>query len=278
MSEIQEKYKILQKYLAELRSIAVAFSGGVDSTFLLKVAHEVLGDQVMAITARSCLFPVRELKEAMDFTQKENIRHVLFDSTEFEIDGFTQNPPNRCYLCKSELMNSICEIAQKHHLDHVVDGSNLDDQSDYRPGMIAIREKGILSPLQIAGLSKQEVRVLSKELELPSWNKPSFACLASRFPYGESITIEKLHKIDQAEQFLIDLGLIQVRVRYHGDLARIETDEAGFRILTSRTQRETIYHAFNEIGFAYTAIDLLGYRTGSMNEPILYKEAHVPNQ
>jgi uncharacterized protein len=184
------------------------------------------------------------------------------------IEGFSQNPLNRCYLCKNELFAKIWAVAREHGIEHVAEGSNTDDTGDYRPGLIAVAEQGVKSPLRYAELAKDEIRALSKDMGLPTWNKQSFACLSSRFPYGESITQKKLEMVDRAEQLLLDMGLKQVRVRHHGNLARIETDEDGFSILANRKNRETIYAQMKQYGFAYIAVDLLGYRTGSMNETI----------
>ena len=262
------KYDQLKKNLFKLGRAAIAFSGGVDSTFLLKTAHGALGDGVIAITARSSSFPERELKEAAAFCEKEGITHVICDSEELDIEGFSHNPVNRCYLCKNELFSKIWAIARGRDIENVAEGSNMDDGTDYRPGFKAVTEQGVLSPLRQVELTKQEIRELSKEEGLPTWNKQPFACLASRFPYGEKITRERLGMIDRAEQLLLDLGLRQVRVRHHGDLARIETDEHGFEIVTEKGRREKIYSAFKEYGFTYVSIDLLGYRTGSMNETL----------
>ncbi|MDR2583176.1 MAG: nickel pincer cofactor biosynthesis protein LarC [Fibromonadaceae bacterium] len=267
-AEAHIKYEKLKNYLQELGNVAIAFSGGVDSTFLLKTAHDVLGDRVIAVSARSCSFPKRELDEAAAFCKKEGIAHIIFDSEELEIEGFSKNPANRCYLCKRELFTKILNIAKEHKILHIAEGSNKDDEGDYRPGLTAVVELGIKSPLRYAELNKREIRHLSKEMNLPTWNKQSFACLSSRFPYGEEINPERLGKIDKAEQFLLDSGFHQVRVRYHGNLARIETDEEGFALMSSPEKREKIYTTLKELGFTYIALDLLGYRTGSMNDTL----------
>jgi len=208
------------------------------------------------------------LTTAAAFCKNQGIRHIICDSDELRIDGFSQNPANRCYLCKTELFTKIRSIAKEEGIEHVAEGSNVDDDGDYRPGLEAVKEQGIKSPLRHIGLTKSEIRALSKEMGLTVWDKPSFACLASRFPYGESISEEKLNMIDKAEQFLLDMGLKQVRVRHHGGVARIETDEAGFQILVDRENREKIYERIKEYGFTYVSVDLLGYRVGSMNETL----------
>lgn len=205
-----------------MQSIAVAYSGGVDSTFLLKVAHDMLDENAIAVTARSATYPEREFRQAVEFAQKIGARHVVIDSEELELNGFSDNPPNRCYLCKKELFSKTIQWARQNGIRHVADGSNIDDLGDYRPGTEAAKEQGVARPLQEAGLNKNEIRILSKEMGLPTWDKPAFACLASRFPYGQKITREKLQQVDQGEQFLIDLGFRQVRVRHHGDGARLE--------------------------------------------------------
>ena len=220
--DINEKFEKLKNYLSSLESVVVAFSSGVDSTFLLKTAHDVLGDKVIAVTAESCSFPKRELNEAKLFCQKEGIKHIVVESEELEIDGFCKNPVNRCYLCKKELFEKITEIAKENNIKNIVEGSNIDDNGDYRPGLQAVSELNIKSPLRYAELNKNEIRELSKKLELNTWDKQSFACLSSRFVYGEEITKEKLSMVDKAEQLLLDLGFHQLRVRIHGTIARIE--------------------------------------------------------
>jgi uncharacterized protein len=256
----------LHRILSEFDGAAVAFSGGVDSSFLLRAAKKALGDKVIAVTARSRSFPQRELDAARAFCAKEGIRHFVCDSEELDIEGFSENPVNRCYLCKNELFTKIWAIARENGIETVIEGSNTDDEGDYRPGLQAVREQGVRSPLREAGLGKEDIRALSKAEGLSTWNKQSFACLSSRFVYGETITEEKLGMVDRAEQLLLDLGFTQLRVRIHGDIARIEIDPAEFPKILAAENRERIYARFKEIGFSSTALDLLGYRTGSMNE------------
>jgi uncharacterized protein len=268
MELIETKLQTLKDYIKSLESVAIAFSGGVDSTFLLKVSHDVLGDKAVAVTARSSTYPEREFKEAHAFTEENGIKHIVFTSEELDIEGFKKNPINRCYLCKSELFTKIKVIAAENNIKNIAEGSNIDDNGDYRPGLTAVTELDIASPLRQAALTKQEIRLLSKQMGLPTWNKPSFACLSSRFPYGEDITVEKLKMVDLAEQLLLDLGFKQVRVRHHSNLARIEIDEQDFAKFLSKETREIIYSKFKEIGFTYISLDLKGYRMGSMNETL----------
>lgn len=263
-----DKYDRLKDYLASLGSVAVAFSSGVDSTFLLYAAKEALGDHVIAVTASSCSFPERELKEAKEYCKKMGIRHFVIKSEELEIEGFSHNPKNRCYLCKHELFEKIGALAKEQGINEIAEGSNLDDNGDYRPGLQAVAELGIKSPLRHIGFTKQEIRELSQYLNIPTWNKQSFACLSSRFPYGDLINEKKLKMVDRAEQLLLDMGFHQLRVRIHGDVARIELLPEEFPKFMEEKTRLSVYKKFKEYGFSYVTLDVLGYRMGSMNETL----------
>lgn len=263
-----DKYDRLKDYLASFGSVAVAFSSGVDSTFLLYAAKEALGDHAIAVTASSCSFPERELKEAKEYCQKIGIRHFVIKSEELEIEGFSHNPKNRCYLCKHELFEKIGALAKEQGTNEIAEGSNLDDNGDYRPGLQAVAELGIKSPLRHIGFTKQEIRALSRYLNIPTWNKQSFACLSSRFPYGDLINEKKLKMVDRAEQLLLDMGFHQLRVRIHGDVARIELLPDEFPKFMEEKTRLSVYKKFKEYGFSYVTLDVLGYRMGSMNETL----------
>lgn len=263
-----DKYDRLKDYLASLGSVAVAFSSGVDSTFLLYAAKEALGDHAIAVTASSCSFPERELKEAKEYCQKMGIRHFVIKSEELEIEGFSHNPKNRCYLCKHELFEKIGALAKEQGINEIAEGSNLDDNGDYRPGLQAVAELGVKSPLRHIGFTKQEIRELSQYLNIPTWNKQSFACLSSRFPYGDLINEKKLKMVDRAEQLLLDMGFHQLRVRIHGDVARIELLPEEFPKFMEEKTRLSVYKKFKEYGFSYVTLDVLGYRMGSMNETL----------
>lgn len=263
-----DKYDRLKDYLASFGSVAVAFSSGVDSTFLLYAAKEALGDHAIAVTASSCSFPERELKEAKEYCQKMGIRHFVIKSEELEIEGFSHNPKNRCYLCKHELFEKIGALAKEQGINEIAEGSNLDDNGDYRPGLQAVAELGVKSPLRHIGFTKQEIRELSRYLNIPTWNKQSFACLSSRFPYGDLINEKKLKMVDRAEQLLLDMGFHQLRVRIHGDVARIELLPDEFPKFMEEKTRLSVYKKFKEYGFSYVTLDVLGYRMGSMNETL----------
>lgn len=270
--EVDQKLAQLKALLKKLGSVVVAFSGGVDSTFLLKVAQEVLRDKVLAVTIDSNSFAKKELREANVFCEQQGIVQEVCKFNELDVEGFCQNPPNRCYICKKALFENLLEIAKEHKIAFVVEGSNIDDEGDYRPGMQAVKELGICSPLREVGLTKQEIRQLSRNYGLAVWNKPSSACLSSRFAYGEQITREKLKMVEQAEQFLQDLGFTQVRVRVHGSLARIEVLLEEIPQLMLQDNRKRIAEKLKEYGFSYVTMDLCGYRIGSMNESLTVDE------
>jgi uncharacterized protein len=267
---LKEKQNKLIKILKSYESIAVAFSGGVDSSLLLCIASEVLGtEKVLAVTADSIVFPPREYNEAADLCRKIGVRQITFKINQLDIEGFSDNPENRCYICKKSLMGQIRQIATANGIIAVSEGSNADDTGDYRPGMQAVRELGIISPLQEADLTKDEIRRLLRERGISNWNKQSYACLATRFVYGESIDEKRLNMVDQAEQTLIDMGFHQLRVRIHGDgyhpMARIEITLEEMDKMLDKNIRQTITEKFKEIGFSYITLDLCGYKTGSMN-------------
>ena len=260
---LKEKQRRLEEILAGMGSVAVAYSSGVDSTFLLKTAHDVLGGRAVALTARSCIFPARESAEALEFCRDRGIEQIMAEARPLEIAGFRDNPPERCYLCKKALFTRFLELARERGIPWVAEGSNTDDLGDYRPGLAAVAELGVRSPLREAGLGKAEIRELSRALGLPTWDKPSFACLASRFAYGETITAEKLAMVERAEQRLLELGFRQFRVRVHGNLARIEVLPEEMERLFSLA--ETLHGEFRALGFLYVTADLAGFRSGSMN-------------
>ncbi len=270
--EIHEKLLDLKVYLQELGPVAVAFSGGVDSTFLLKVAHDTLGDGVTAFTASSVFVPERDVAEAREFCEKEGVHHIIRTFDTLGIDGIRFNPTNRCYLCKYALFRQFKEMAGQLGLAAVVDGTNLDDDGDYRPGRKALGELDIKSPLHQAGFTKQDIRDLSRELGLATWSKPSFACLASRFVYGEELTTENLQRINEAEELLQAKGFTQFRVRQHGSLARIELLPADIDRFMTVDIRADVAAKFRALGFDYVTLDLIGYRTGSMNEALNKEE------
>ena len=266
--ELQNKLSGLERYIADLGSLAVGFSGGVDSTLLLKVAYDTLGDKALAVTGVDASLPERELDEAKRFCSEHGIAHVICRVDPMKEEGYRKNTADKCYYCKRMIFSEIIKIAAGHGIDHVAEGSNTDDLGDYRPGLRAVSELSVVSPLREAGLSKTDIRTISKAMGLPTWSKPAYACLASRFVYGEEITEEKLKMIDLAEQFLIENGFYEERVRMHGNIARIEVPAQDIPRLASDEIRCRVYERFKEIGFSFVTLDMLGYRTGSMNATI----------
>jgi uncharacterized protein len=264
--EVEEKLSKLKAVVSKLESVVVAFSGGVDSTLVAKVCYDTLKDKSIAVTARSETYPDFEFKESQKLADEIGIKHLVIDTSELAIEGFANNPPERCYFCKTELFGKLKEIAGEQGFLNVADGANLDDTQEFRPGLQASRELNVRSPLKETGLTKKDIREVSKFLNLPNWDKPAYACLSSRFPYGQSITEEKLSMVSEAEKYLRALGLIQFRVRHHETIARIEVLPEDIHILTNSPVREELSAKFKNIGFTYVTLDLEGYRSGSMNE------------
>lgn len=249
-----------------MESVLIAYSGGVDSSFLLKAARDILGDKVTAVTAASPTYPSYETEAAKKMAERLCVRHLIIKTDEFSNSKFTNNLQDRCYWCKKELFLRLAALAKQYKLNYVLDGSNYDDSKDFRPGMKAANEFGVRSPLKEAGFTKKEIRRFSKKFGLPTWNKPSLACLASRFPYGMKITKGNLTKVDKAEKFLRKSGITQVRVRHHGKIVRIEVLKDEIPKLLEQKLRRQILSRFKKFGYSYVTVDLEGYRTGSMNE------------
>jgi uncharacterized protein len=264
---IEEKFAALREKIRGLGGAAVGFSAGADSTLLCRVARDVLGEAAIAVTVVSPLLPGSEVRAARELATAVGIRHLLVEVPLLD-EKIGENPPDRCYYCKKIHFTALKKTAAENGIANVLDGSNADDAFDYRPGSAALEELGVMSPLRDAGLTKAEVRALSKRLGLPTWDKPAFACLASRVPYGERVTAEKLGRIGDAEEYLRGLGLRQVRVRVHGEIARIEVaPEERTRLYDAGRMDETA-RRLKSLGFTYVCMDLEGYRTGSMNEAI----------
>ena len=263
---IEEKMDALKSILTDMGSVIVAYSGGTDSAFLAATAHETLGDGALAVTAKSPSLAPSELVDAVELAQRLGIRHRIIETHEVEREDYAANNPNRCFFCKDELYTYLSEYAESEGYSGIVNGTNTDDLGDFRPGLNAAKQYGVRSPMVEADLSKLEIRELSKDMDLPTWDKPAQACLSSRIPYGSMVTVEALTRIAQAEEYLHDIGIRQLRVRHHDTIARIEVEPEDFITLTDETVRERVVRKFREIGYSYVTLDLQGFRSGSMNE------------
>lgn len=276
--ETKNKIEKLHNILQNMKNVIVAYSGGVDSTFLLKVAFDVLGNKAKGVLAVSPTYPSREYQSALKIANDIGVTVEVIETNETDNQHFIENPTNRCYFCKSELFAKIAELSTTEKFKNMVDGSNFDDLGDHRPGMKALKEKNIKSPLQEAGLTKNEIRELSKELGLPTWNKDALACLSSRFPYGEKISIEKLGMVDKIENFIYTLGFNNIRARHNGNTLKIEITPDQIKILMDDDIRNKIVDKAKSLGYKYVTLDLEGYRQGSMNEILSKKDKIETNK
>ncbi len=263
-----DKQQKLESGIKSLGSVLVAFSGGVDSALVLAVAHSVLGREVLAVTAQSPSLPERELSSAVEFTRLIGAKHLVVKTEEMSLPQYRQNNADRCYYCKSELYGKLQKIAEERKLLHIINGINLDDLGDHRPGIGAAREAGVVSPLCDAGFAKQDVRDLARKLGLPIWDKPAMACLSSRIPYGQAVTEKKLSMVEQAEDLLLSMGFKQLRVRHHGDIARIELNKDDIARFFANGLADSVQKQFSQIGFNYTTVDIAGFKTGRLNETL----------
>ena len=264
--EINQKLDNLRSRLLELEKVAIAYSGGVDSNFLLKVAKDTLGDKVIAVTLHAMMHSEREIEEAINYAKEFEVEHIVVSIDNFKVEKFIENNSDRCYHCKREVFKTVKEVASNHNIKYILDGTNLDDLGDFRPGLKALEELNIISPLKECGLTKEDIRELSKKMNLNTYNKPAFACLATRIPYGTKITKELLKKIEKSEEYLVSIGFNQFRVRAHNDIARIEVGKDEIHKFFNEDLLNKTDNKLKEIGFKYVTLDMAGYEMGNMNK------------